>query len=182
MDTTPLDLRMSILNDFMHKMSFFMRNNLNLGLLQREFNRAFSLKYLCELLQSSVLCLNEKEVNKHKLKDVPEDEKEIIFPPGARECNTRDESIVETRDVDPEVVESHSLRSRLVAQDFDWVEGLERRIASGNHEAKNEDKCDLSFRGSGGLRHDCTFGGRVDVCSVDCCDDAEYADNDTSAD
>jgi len=66
---------------------------------------------LRQLLECPPPRLDVEEVDEGKLEDVPEDEQEVVLPAGPGERDAGDKGVVETGDVDPEVVECHALGS-----------------------------------------------------------------------
>lgn len=48
-----------------------------------------------QLLQSTLACLNEEEVDDEKFKNVPEDKQEVVFPSGVGKSDAGDEGVVE---------------------------------------------------------------------------------------
>lgn len=114
----------------------------NLRATQRRPNGFRGPKDLGQLLEGAAPRLHIKEVNKGKLENVPEDEEEVVLPPGAGEGDARDKRVVEAGNVDAKVVKRHALCARLVAEALDGVELLEGRVAGGEDEAEDEDEGD----------------------------------------
>ena len=150
--------------------------NNHLHLLYRPLHAIAALKDLRQLLQRPILRFDKEKVNECKLKHIPKDEQEIVPPARPRERNARHERVVKRRDVDPEVVHAHALGAGLVAQHFDGVQRLQRRVASGNDEAEDEDERDLGL----GLR--AVFGRERAVRRVGKVGGVERGDEDEDAD
>ena len=96
----------------------------NMRLLQTRLNRILAPKNLTQLLKRPSPCLNIKLPDKQELENVPENEEEIVLPARTGKRDACNESVVESGDVDPEIVECHAFRSRLVAEAFYGVELL----------------------------------------------------------
>jgi hypothetical protein len=109
---TPLGL--ILLNNLMNLFTLLILNNRYLSLLQREGHRILRPENLRQLFQSPILRLHEQEIDQSNLKAVPEDKQEVILPPSTRESNTRNKGVVKASNINPEVVESHSLSPTLV--------------------------------------------------------------------
>ena len=117
----------------------------DLRLLQGSLDGRPAAEDLWQLLERPPPRLDVEEVDEGELEDVPEDEQEVVLPAGPGERDAGDEGVVETGDVDPEVVEGHALCSWLVAQTFDGVQLLQGRVAGWEDEAEDKNERDDSF-------------------------------------
>ena len=91
------------------------------------------------------------------------------LPSGPRESNASDKRVVEPSNVDPKVVERHSLGTRLVSETLDGVQLLQRCVSSGEDEAEDEDEGDDGLCLSSVFDHGCSRSVdlRLAVRSVD---------------
>lgn len=126
---------------------------------------------------SSILSLDEKPINERKFEDIPEDEQEVVFPPGPRESDTGDESIVKPCDIDPEVIHAHALSARLVAKTLNRVQRLKGREPGSEDEAEDEDDSDFGFSLVWVLSGLIARGVQSDVSGVQCGDEDEDGDD-----
>lgn len=93
-------------------------------------------------LKGAVLGLDVKEVDEDGLEGVPGDVEEVELPLDLSEADGRDVLIEEAGNVDPKVVDGHSLGTGLVIETLHGVQGLEGCESDGEGEAEEVDHGD----------------------------------------
>lgn len=154
----------------------------NLRLRNRALDPILALEDHSKFFERPAFSLHEKEIDEREFEAVPEDEQEIVFPARAAERDSRNEGIVETSNVDPEIIPSHSLGARLVSKALNRIQGLQRGPADTEGESEEEDERDLRL-GHGVALCDCGAVGLVDyVGGIEGCQNGEEDDDDAGAD
>ena len=169
----------------------------DLRLLNRALDPIRSPEDLRQLLERAVLRFDEEEVDEGELKSVPDTseklaysrhptppsgarnhlhEQDIILPAGAGKRDAGHKRVVEARDVDPEVVEAHSLCSGLVPETLHRIEALEGSVTGGEDEAEDEDDGNFRLR-LGGILGGLNATDNIDVRGVEGHDDGENDDD-----
>lgn len=75
----------------------------HVGLLLGRLDRVTGLEDGGQFLERALACFDEEKVDHETLERVPEDEKQVVFPPSSRESDLGDEGVVEAGDVDEEL-------------------------------------------------------------------------------
>lgn len=93
----------------------------------------------------------------HRGSAYPEDEEEVVFPACTTERDASDESVVETCNVDPEVVPAHTLSTGFITQTLYCIQALEGCPRHTKSEAEEEDHRYLSVGFCSALSDECAI-------------------------
>lgn len=109
--------------------------------------RISRLKDLVQLLQRPAPRLHEKEIDKHPLKTIPEDEKHIEPIPDVGQRDRRRERVDEAGRAGRQLEDGHAFGAHVVGHDFARVDGLHGRVPDGEDAAENVDEGDAGAAG-----------------------------------